>query len=130
SDEGKQLVNHPQPAISLYDYTAIDQWRELESLSQQLLMTPFKASGVITELSTDANGTRHIMLHSEPDGLTLWRYILTCALLLAVTLIIIVNALMFMFRIQKSMNRIPEIQRYYDQCINHSIMPFDTAPRR
>ena len=130
SDEGKQLVNHPQPAISLYDYTAIDQWRELESLSQQLLATPFKASGVITELSTDANGTRHIMLHSEPDGLTLWRYILTCALLLAVTLIIIVNALMFMFRIQKSMNRIPEIQRYYDQCINHNIMPFDTAPRR
>lgn len=41
---------------------------------------------MITSLSVDANGTRHVALHSEPDMITLWRYLGTSLLLLAVVI--------------------------------------------
>ncbi len=129
SDEGKPLVNHAQPSVSLYDYNSIDQWRELENLSRQLLVTPFTARGVITDISTDANGTRHIVLHSEPDIMTLWRYAGTCLLIMVVVAIVVVNLGLLLMRLQKNMRRIPAIQHYYDRCINPSFSSFDLSPR-
>ncbi|ELV7528024.1 intracellular growth attenuator family protein [Edwardsiella ictaluri] len=129
SDEGHQWVAHPQPSVSLYNYSPVDQWRELENLSRLLLNTPFRAHGVITEISTDANGTRHIMLHSQPAGLTLWRYLLMTPLLLALCVTLAVNATLFVRRLRGALARIPAIQHYYEQCINHKIIPFDLPPR-
>lgn len=81
SDEGRLWVNYPQPSVSLYGYNPVDQWHELENLSRLLLHTPFRAHDVITEISSDANGTRHLTLHSQPDGLTLWHSLLMTPLL-------------------------------------------------
>lgn len=130
SDEGRPLVNHPLPPVSLYDYNSIDQWSELENLSRQLLVTPFTARGVITDITTDANGTRHIKLHNEPDMLTLWRYAGTCLLIMIVVAIILVNAVLFVMRLQKSMRRIPAIQSYYNGCLNPTFSSFDLSARK
>ncbi|MDA6076673.1 hypothetical protein O0544_09340 [Edwardsiella anguillarum] len=40
-----------------------------------------------------------------------------------------VNATLFVRRLRGALARIPAIQRYYEQCINHKIMPFDLPPR-
>ncbi|MFD1800798.1 intracellular growth attenuator family protein [Mixta tenebrionis] len=123
SDEGRQLVNHPQPAVSLFDFNASDQWQELQRLAGMLLHTSFSAAGIITSIHTDANGTRHITLHSEPDPLTLWRYLGTSLLLLALCLSIVVNGLLALKRIHRNRKRIVEIQHYYDKCFNHALTP-------
>lgn len=125
SDEKRQWVTHPQPTLSLYEYGPQDQWRELENLSRMLLNTPFRAHGVITDIRSDANGTRHITLHSQPEGLSLWRYLLMPPLLLTLGIVLAVNVTLFVRRWRSARARIPAIQRYYEQCINHKIMPFD-----
>ena len=121
SDEGQQLVNHPQPTVSLLDFNAPEQWEELQRLAGMLLHTPFSASGIITNIHTDANGTRHIALHSEPDVLTLWRYTGTSLLLLTLILSVLINGLLALRRIYRNRKRIVDIQRYYDKCFNHSL---------
>ncbi len=118
SDEGNTLVNHPQPSGSLYDYSGIEQWRELQRRSSMLLHTPFQAQGIITHLSTDANGTRHISLRSEPDMVTIWRFIGTSLLLLVVVVSIVVNGVLLIKRLRKSRHRTRDIQRYYESCFN------------
>ncbi|QKJ85298.1 Intracellular growth attenuator protein igaA [Paramixta manurensis] len=127
SDEGRQWVNHPQPTVSLFDYNAVDQWRELQRLSGMLLHTPFSASGIITNISTDANGTQHIALHSEPGALTLWRYLGTTLLLLLLGVSVVVNGLLALKRIHRNRTRIIEIQQYYDKCFNHSLTPIQAV---
>lgn len=118
SDEDKLLVDHPLPISSLYDYTGLAQWRELQRLSTMLLHTPFRAQGIITNISIDANGTRHISLHSEPDAITLWRYLGTSLLLLMVIISALVNLGLFILRLLKSRHRSQDIQRYYESCFN------------
>jgi len=128
SDEGKQLVNHPQPAVPLNEYNALEQWNELQRLAGMLLHTPFEAQGVITNISVDANGTRHIALHSEPDMITLWRYLGTSLLLLAVTVILGYNAWRFAQRYRLNQHRIADIQRYYESCFNPQLTPMSLRP--
>ncbi|EKF61991.1 intracellular growth attenuator protein IgaA [Serratia plymuthica A30] len=128
SDEGKQLVNHPQPAVPLNEYNALEQWNELQRLAGMLLHTPFEAQGVITNISVDANGTRHIALHSEPDMITLWRYLGTSLLLLAVTIILGYNAWRFAQRYRLNQHRIADIQRYYESCFNPQLTPMSLRP--
>ncbi|WP_145553190.1 intracellular growth attenuator family protein [Yersinia bercovieri] len=123
SDEGKQLVNHPAPAVPLFDYSALEQWRELQRLSGLLLNTPFKAEGIITNITVDANGTRHIALHSEPDIMTLSRYLGTCLLLLALIICLVVNTTLLIQRILQNRSRMDNIQRYYDNCFNQTLTP-------
>ncbi|MFC3393959.1 intracellular growth attenuator family protein [Brenneria rubrifaciens] len=113
SDEGRQLVNHPLPPMPLNEYRPSDQWQELQRLSAMLLHTPFNAAGVVTELSTDANGSQHISLHSEPDVITLWRYLGSCLLLVLFSAILLVNLVLLGIKIRKSRQRITNIQRYY-----------------
>lgn len=128
SDEGKQLVNHPQPAVPLNEYNALEQWNELQRLAGMLLHTPFEAQGVITNISVDANGTRHIALHSEPDMITLWRYLGTSLLLLAVSVILGYNAWRFAQRYRLNQHRIADIQRYYESCFNPQLTPMSLRP--
>lgn len=118
SDEGRQLVSHPLPPMPLSEYRASDQWQELQRLSAMLLHTPFNATGVITRISIDANGTRHISIHSEPDVITLWRYLGSCLLLMLFSIILIVNLALLGIKIRKSRQRIIGIQRYYTECFN------------
>ncbi|NDL64472.1 IgaA/UmoB family intracellular growth attenuator [Acerihabitans arboris] len=121
SDEGKLLVDHPLPVSSLYDYTGLAQWNELQRLSAMLLHTPFRAQGVITSLSVDANGTRHISLHSEPDAITVWRYLGTSVLLFLVIIIAAANAVLLVRRLGKNRHRAQDIQRYYESCFNPNL---------
>lgn len=121
SDEGRQLVNQPQPSVSLFDLDAPSQWRELQRLSGMLLHTPFSASGIITGLSVDANGTRHIALHNEPDAMAMWRYLGTALLLTVLLVCGLVNALLALRRIHRNRQRMANIQQYYDKCFNHNL---------
>ncbi len=121
SDEGRQLVSQQAPNISLFDYNAPDQWPELQRLSGMLLHTPFSASGIVTNISTDANGTWHIALHSAPDTITLFRYLGTTLLLLVVALSFIVNSLLALRRMHRNRLRINAIQNYYDKCFNPTL---------
>lgn len=121
SDEGHQLVSQPQPSVSLFDYNAAEQWDELQRLTAMLLHTPFSASGIITNITTDANGTQHVALHSEPDAISLWRYLGTSLLLVVVSINLVVNGLLALKRIHRNRTRLVEIQRYYDHCFSHSL---------
>ncbi|MDH2271884.1 intracellular growth attenuator family protein [Serratia marcescens] len=128
SDEGRQLVSHPQPSVPQSEYNALDQWNELQRLSTLLLHTPFQAQGVITSLSVDANGTRHVALHSEPDMITLWRYLGTSLLLLAVVVSLGYNAWRLVQRRRINQHRVADIQRYYDSCFNPQLNPMSMRP--
>ncbi|MGE9552465.1 intracellular growth attenuator family protein [Erwinia amylovora] len=121
SDEGRQLVNQPAPTVSLFDYNAPDQWPELQRLAGMLLHTPFSASGIVTNITTDANGTRHIALHSAPDAITLGRYLGTSLLLLIVTLSFMINSLLALKRIHRNRVRTSSIQNYYDKCFSPTL---------
>lgn len=121
SDEGRQLVNQPQPTVSLFDLDPPSQWRELQRMSAMLLHTPFSASGIITSLSTDANGTRHIALHNEPDAMAQWRYLGTALLLLALVTCALINGLLALRRMHHNRQRMTDIQHYYDKCFNHNL---------
>ncbi|MBH2566728.1 intracellular growth attenuator family protein [Serratia marcescens] len=128
SDEGRQLVSHPQPSVPQSEYNALDQWNELQRLSTLLLHTPFQAQGVITSLSVDANGTRHVALHSEPDMITLWRYLGTSLLLLAVVVSLGYNAWRLVQRRRINQHRVADIHRYYDSCFNPQLNPMSMRP--
>lgn len=121
SDEGRQLVNQPQPGVSLFDLDPPSQWRELQRLSAMLLHTPFSASGIITSISTDANGTRHIVLHNEPDAMAQWRYLGTVLLLLVLLTCAVINGLLALRRMHRNRQRMIDIQQYYDKCFNHNL---------
>ncbi|MBJ7222975.1 MULTISPECIES: intracellular growth attenuator family protein [unclassified Brenneria] len=123
SDEGRQFVSHPLPLMPLHEYRPSDQWQELQRLSAMLLHTPFNASGVITHLSTDANGTQHIGLHSEPDVITLWRYLGSCLLLLIFSATLIANAVLLGIKVRKSRQRVTHIQHYYAQRFGPAASP-------
>ncbi|MBZ0060501.1 intracellular growth attenuator family protein [Leclercia barmai] len=123
SDEGSDLVDQPYPPVALYDYPAQEQWGEFQRLAQMLMRTPFSAEGIVTNIFTDANGTRHIELHRIPDSAALWRYIATSLLMLAMVLCIIWNGVMALRRYQRSRTRLAEIQQYYENCLNPKLIP-------
>ncbi|CAI1875867.1 intracellular growth attenuator family protein [Serratia fonticola] len=128
SDEGKQLVDYPLPTQPLNEYNSLDQWKELQRLSSMLLHTPFRANGVITNIFVDANGTRHIALHSEPDIVTLWRYLGTSLLLLVLVVVLGYNSWRLVQRRRKNQHRLADIQRYYDSCFNPQLTPISIRP--
>ncbi|CAO98260.1 IgaA/UmoB family intracellular growth attenuator [Erwinia tasmaniensis] len=121
NDEGRPLVKYSPPAASLFDLDAPEQWPELQRLAGMLLQTPFSASGIITSISTDANGTRHIALHGAPGKMTLWRYLGSSLLLLALCLTLAVNSWLALRRIHRNRLRLMEIHQYYEKCFNHTL---------
>lgn len=122
NDEGKQLVPEAKPPVSLFAYNPLEQWKQLQNLSSMLLHTPFSAQGVITNISIDANGTRHISLHSEPDISTLWRYLGTTVLLIVVIITLLVNSFLLIKRRLNDKLRIEKIQAYYSNCFNPTLI--------
>lgn len=114
-------MNQPQPTVSLFDLDPPSQWRELQRISAMLLHTPFSASGIITSISTDANGTRHIVLHNEPDAMAQWRYLGTVLLLLVLLTCGVINGLLALRRMHLNRQRMLDIQQYYDKCFNHNL---------
>lgn len=124
SEEGSELVDQPYPAVALYDYPAADQWGEFQRLAEMLMQTPFSAEGIITNISTDANGTRHVSLHRMPDSTTgLWRYISTAFLLLAMVICCVYNGVQALRRYHRNRTRLAEIQQYYENCLNPGLIP-------
>lgn len=119
-DEGRKLIEQPQPPVSLFAYNPLQQWGQLQNLSSMLLHTQFSAQGVITDIGIDANGTQHISLHSEPDISTQWRYLGISLLLLLVFSCFVTNALLLLKRVRKDKHRINDIQNYYNHCFNPS----------
>jgi hypothetical protein len=122
NDEGKQLVPEARPTLSLFAYNPLDQWKQLQNLSSMLLHTRFAAQGVITNISIDANGTRHISLHSEPDISTLWRYLGTTILLMGVIATLLTNVVLLIKRRINDRQRMEKIQAYYSSCFNPTLM--------
>jgi hypothetical protein len=123
NDEGRDLIEMPVPPVGLYANPPQDQWKQLQHLSTLLLHTPFSAQGVITSISVDANGTRHISLHSEPDISTLWRYLGTSLLLFLLFAILLVNSVLFIRRFVKDKRRIDDIQQHYNSCFHPTLTP-------
>ncbi|CAJ0994886.1 IgaA/UmoB family intracellular growth attenuator [Sodalis praecaptivus] len=119
SDEDKQLVETPPPGADFNDYAGLAQWHELQRLSSQLLHTPFNAEGVITNITVDANGTRHIALHSELERVSLWRNVGATLLLLLLLTVAAFNTILLIRRLHNGRRRARDIQRYYDGCFNH-----------
>ncbi len=118
SDKGQQMVNLPAPVTSLFDYNAPDQWPELQRRAAQLLSAPFQASGLITSISVDANGTRHIVLHTESDAVALRCTLGSSLLLLLLLGILGCNTMLAVQRLRHNRLRQVEIQRYYEQCFS------------
>ena len=123
SEEGSELVDQPWPPIALYDYPAQEQWKEFQRLAQMLMQTPFRAEGIITNIYTDANGSRHISLHRMPDASGLWRYAGTTLLLVAMVICSLYNGVLALRRYQRNRTRIEEIQQYYASCLNPQFLP-------
>lgn len=123
SDEGKDLVDQTLPPVSIYDYPAREQWREFQRLANMLMNTPFKAEGIITSIQTDANGTRHIALHSIPDSLGQWRFIGTTLLFFVLGAAFVINSMLAMRRYQRHRHRLAAIHQYYENCFNSRLLP-------
>ncbi|CAM3807040.1 MULTISPECIES: intracellular growth attenuator family protein [Rahnella] len=122
NDEGRQLIELPVPPVGVFANPPQEQWKQLQHLSTQLLHTPFSAQGVITSISVDANGTRHISLHSEPDISTLWRYLGTSLLLFLLVGVLLVNTVLFIRRFLQDKRRIDDIQQYYNSCFHPTLV--------
>ena len=122
SDEGSDLVDQPWPSTSLYDYPPQEQWNAFQRLAQMLMQTPFRAEGIVTNISTDANGTQHIGLHRIPDRSGLWRYLGTTLLMLSMLGCAIYNSVQAFRRYQRHRSRIAEIQSYYESCLNPTLI--------
>ncbi|MDX6019441.1 intracellular growth attenuator family protein [Scandinavium sp. V105_16] len=118
SDEGSDLVSQPWPSVSLYDYPAHEQWSEFQRLAGMLMRTPFTAEGIVTNLYTDANGTKHINLHRMPDSAGLWRYISITLLMLAMLVCFAWNAMQAIRRYQRHRMRMADIHKYYEDSLN------------
>ncbi|MBV8043582.1 intracellular growth attenuator family protein [Pluralibacter sp.] len=127
SDEGSDLVSQPWPAVSLYDYPAHEQWGEFQRLAGMLMHTPFSAEGIVTGVYTDANGTQHINLHRILDRAGLWRYLGTTLLMLAMLVCAAWNGVLALRRYQRHRERLAEIQKYYDNCMNPVLIPSPDA---
>ncbi|PHM74030.1 IgaA/UmoB family intracellular growth attenuator [Xenorhabdus kozodoii] len=125
SEEGKTLVEYPMRTQYIYEHSALDRWRELQGLLELLMKTPFETKGIVTKVSEDPNGTRHIMLHSEPDFTSIIRYLGSSLLLAILLAMLIINVMLIIKKKQKNQRRLQHLTQYYDNCFNSSPPPRD-----
>lgn len=116
SDEGNDLVNQPS-AMSLYDYSANDQWEKLQQLTGILTHIPFHAEGVVTHIYNDIKGTQHIMLHPLTDRAERWHYVATTLLLFILLGCIIYHGTFAIIRYRRHRQRMTAIAQYYATCL-------------
>ncbi|MDX7998262.1 intracellular growth attenuator family protein [Xenorhabdus sp. Reich] len=126
SAEDRPLAEFPSRAEDIpYEYTLLEQWWELQYLTDKLMRTSFETGGIVTELSEDANGTLHIMLHSEPDSTTLIRYLGSCLLMAILLATFTINIILLINKNKKNHRRLRHITQYYDNCFNSPPPPMD-----
>ncbi|MBI6547803.1 IgaA/UmoB family intracellular growth attenuator [Xenorhabdus lircayensis] len=118
SDEGNPLVEYPMRMGNIYEHAALERWRELQNISDMLMRTQFETDGIVTGLSEDANGTRHIMLHREPDSTAFIRYLGSCVLLAILLATFTINIILMIKKTRKNQRRLQLITQYYDNCFN------------
>ncbi|EPG9813025.1 IgaA/UmoB family intracellular growth attenuator [Providencia stuartii] len=115
SDENKALVDFIVGS-TFNDMTPLQRWVELKRIAGLLINTPFDVEGIITDLSTDANGTLHITLHSKPDEKVLSQYVISSLFTLFLGIGVLLNGTLVIFRIMNNKKRLRNIKRYYDKC--------------
>ncbi|WP_058910381.1 intracellular growth attenuator family protein [Entomohabitans teleogrylli] len=128
SDEGNDLVNLPSPPVALNDHPPQEQWQAFRRLAESLLDTPFSAEGIVTSLRTDANGTRHVMLHAIPDSSGMWRNVSTTLLLVSMLVALCYNGFLAIRRYQRHQSRLAQIQQYYENCLNDHLLTHQELP--
>ncbi len=115
SGQGKMLVDQEQPDTALFDLEPAKQWKELQRISSLLLNTPFSLTGIITSLHRDSQGTTHVIVHSEPTNIALWRYLITALFLICLVILIVTNTLLSIHRLRADFSRLSQIQQDYDE---------------
>lgn len=115
SDENKALVDSIVGCI-FNDMTPLQRWLELKRIAGLLVNTPFDIEGIITNLSTDANGTLHITLHSKPNEQVLSQYVGSSLFVLFLGVCVILNGTLVISRIMNNIKRLRNIKQYYDKC--------------
>ncbi|MDR0218933.1 MAG: intracellular growth attenuator family protein [Enterobacteriaceae bacterium] len=112
------IVEYPPSTIIPYAYTSLEIWKEMLQWGNILTNTPFETEGIVMEISDDANGTRRIILHNEPDPIALVRYLGSCLFLLVIMAMLIINGALVIKKKQKNKQRLLKIKQYYDHCFN------------
>ena len=115
SDENKSLVDLIT-GNSFNEMTQLQRWKELQRLSSILINTPFDVEGIITNLSVDANGTLHIVLHEEPSSVVLSQYVSSSLFVLFLMICALINGSLVVIRILNNKRRLRKITQYYDKC--------------
>lgn len=115
SDENKTLVDFI-PGTVFSDMTPLQRWLELKRISGLLINTPFDIEGIVTNLSTDANGTLHITLHSKPSEQLLSQYVSSSLFVLFLGICVILNGTLVVSRIMNNKKHLRNIKQYYDKC--------------
>ncbi|WP_043892769.1 IgaA/UmoB family intracellular growth attenuator [Providencia sneebia] len=115
SDENKTLVDFTGNG-SFNEMMPVQRWLELKRASNFLVHTPFDIEGIITNLSTDANGTLQITLHRSPSEQVLLLYIVSSCFVLFLVLNVLWNGALVIFRIASNKKRLRNITQYYDKC--------------
>ncbi|EKT56126.1 hypothetical protein OOA_15977 [Providencia burhodogranariea DSM 19968] len=115
SDENKALVDFIAGTV-FSDMTPLQRWLELKRISNLLINTPFDIEGIITNLSTDANGTLHIALHSNPSEQLLFQYVSSALFVLFLGICVILNGTLVISRIMNNKKHLRNIKQYYDKC--------------
>lgn len=115
SDENKPLVDLISGA-SFNELSPLQRWYELQRLSSLLSNTPFNIEGIITNLSTDANGTLHITLHEEPNAAVVSQYVCSSLFVLFLMACALLNGSLIVLRILNNKKRLRNITQYYDKC--------------
>ncbi|OTA15977.1 intracellular growth attenuator protein IgaA [Xenorhabdus vietnamensis] len=118
SDENKALTEYPLRTNYIFDFTALDRWNELSDTLELYMRTPFETEGIVTGLSVDSNGTRHIMLHRELDSISFIRYLGSCLLLVILLATLTINTILLINKKQKNKRRLQHITQYYDNRFN------------
>lgn len=117
SDENKPLVDlMAGPSFNFNELSQLQRWEELNRLSNLLSNTPFSVEGIVTNLSTDANGTLHIVLHEEPNEDIVSQYVCSTLFVLFLIFCALLNGSLIVFRILNNKKRLRNITRYYDKC--------------
>ena len=127
SDEGRQLVSHPQPSAPQSEYNALDQWNELQRLSTLLLHTP---SGTGRDHQPQRRRQRHPSCgaaqrtgHDHPMALPRYQSAVAGG-----RHQLGYNARRLVQRRRINQHRVADIQRYYDSCFNPQLNPMSMRP--
>ncbi|HEQ1859274.1 TPA: intracellular growth attenuator family protein [Providencia alcalifaciens] len=115
SDENRPLVDL-MPVSSLSEMNQVQRWYELKRLSSILINTPFDVEGVVTNVSTDANGTLQVVIHERLDEDVLSEYVCRSMLVFFLMICTVVNGTLIIIRVLNNKRRLRKITEYYDKC--------------